>query len=163
MLKESRVILLLSILFLTFSCKNKKNFDLQYYSNGCIKNLTLVQKEKKSILSFDSLGNCIKITQFVNDKLQGEQSTFYNKKLVEKTDFLMGKENGHYYDFYSSTGAIKSHRYMVNGIEYGLGTEYYNLPNEVIKNSFYFNDSGKIYLKQYYDSSGKLLREEGHR
>ena len=133
---------------------------MEFYKQGNIKSLTIKNGASTQIYTFDSLGNCKNISKFTNGLLDGEQLTFYKGYLVEKARFKADKANGHVHEFYPISGAIQSHRFVLNGLERGLGIEYYDGNIEVTKSALYFNDSGMIFYKQNYDSAGHYISEE---
>ena len=93
--------------------------------------------------------------------MEGEQLWFYpNGFLKQKTGYKQGKPEGFSYQYYPS-GAIENQRFLRNGYEQEFGLDYYDGHVGVAKATLYFNDSGKIYFKQNFDNSGKLISEEG--
>lgn len=145
------------------SCHSKnENKVIEYYSDGSIKTITNIKEGKsKRTFYFDSLGNCSKIIKVnAKDKYQGEQLWFENGILNDKTNYKNGLPDGHSYEFYQS-GALKSSRFLIDGLEYELGIDYWDTKVEVVKNSLYFNDNGQIYFKQKFDSLSNFIGEEG--
>lgn len=156
-------------LFLLFGCNpgsssKGRPFEEEYYSNGHLKGLALPRSDGAvQIFSFDTLGNCTDLLTSKNRQMEGEQLWFYpNGFLKQKTGYKEGKPDGFLYQYYSS-GAIKSSRFSRNGIEKEFGLEYYDTHIGITKATVYINDSGMIYFKQNFDSSGNLLSEEGQK
>lgn len=154
---------MLFVLLFFFSCnrKNDSKYIIDKNENGTIKSITIYQGSSYQVFEFNQLGQCSDILKFQDSLLTGEQLYFTDGNLTEKVNYDSGKANGHFYMFFSKTGAVKQHRYLVKGLEHGLGIDYYDMEVEITKSSLYFNDSGKIFYTQNFDSTGHFVSEEG--
>lgn len=152
--------------FILFGCNShspkEKIFEEEYYANGRLKAIAIPRSDGAiQVLSFDSIGNCTNLLISKNKQMEGEQLWFYpNGFLKQKTGYKLGKPDGFLYQYYS-TGAIKSSRFLKDGIEQEFGLDYYDSHIGITKSTLYFNDNGEIYFKQNFDSLGNLIAEEG--
>ena len=154
----------LTLLSCNSNSEKQKVFEDEYFPNGKIKTIVTTRGDSsKQVFGFDSVGNLTDMAMSKNSQMQGEHLWFYiNGILEQKTTYKFGKPNGYSYQYYPS-GAIKSNRFLRNGLEQGFGLDYYDSPFGIAKSSLYFNDSGKIYYKQNFDISGSLVNEEGEK
>jgi antitoxin component YwqK of YwqJK toxin-antitoxin module len=156
------------ILFLFFSCNAKRDEGIkEYYSNGIPKSILvkIIDSAKQyTYFEYYPTGFLKSIQSLKNDTVSGQLISFHENGMLEKKIIVdsKGVSNGMAYWFYPN-GVLKSIRNYQNGIEVGLGGDYWNKPYGIIQSSFLFNDSGKIFYKMNYDSNGIFLHSEGKR
>jgi antitoxin component YwqK of YwqJK toxin-antitoxin module len=129
---------------MTIGChiNNKKNTQkVDYYENEQVKT----------------------IKNYEENILTGPSFWFYpNGKLEQSVMFINGKAEGHAYIFYES-GALKSRRIYKNGKIVGYSEDYFDHSIGFIKTAQFYNDSGQLYYRQVFDTSGAIIKEEGQR
>ena len=138
----------IAIICLTFpfsilisSCSGKENREQKifYYENGKVKAIKGMR----------------------NDALNGSCFWFYpNGKLEQSIMYINGEPEGHIYYFYES-GALRAREIKKEGKTVGYAETFYDHSIGMHEAIRVFNDSGNlIYIKQF-DTSGKVIREEG--
>jgi antitoxin component YwqK of YwqJK toxin-antitoxin module len=88
---------------------------------------------------------------------------FYPDGSVERlVTFKEGIENGNAYYFYQS-GALKHHRFWVNGKMTGYVCDYFDDSTAMTKNVLLYNAKGELVYKKSFDSLGQVISEVGHK
>ncbi len=142
-IKQTSAILCLALSSFTLlsSCNRKENSEQKifYYENGKVK----------------------AVKGMVDNVLNGPSSWFYeNGKLEQSIMYINGEAEGHTYHFYES-GALKARTLMKGGKTVGYAETFYDHSVGMHQTIRVFNDSGNlIYIKQF-DTSGKVIREDG--
>ncbi len=160
----------IGLLIYFFSCNQPSYTDngklkTIYYPNGKIKIEWVEVNEKKNGYEFSYYenGNLKTVFFYKDDVKVGEQLWFHENGFLSKKIILINDTaNGMAYYFYPS-GNLKADRFYRNDKVIGIGADYWDRSYGVIKSSLHFNDSGQIFYKKYFDSSGKYVGEEGRR
>jgi antitoxin component YwqK of YwqJK toxin-antitoxin module len=154
------------VLFIFSSCisstKRKTNTDQEFYENGTLKYESKVLEGKKEgiTINYFENGGIKSIRNYVGGLIDGESVWFSeNGTVQEKSTFSKGLQEGFAYYFYPS-GVIKGYRVWKKNKEVGYVSDYWDGTGE-IKALIYFNDSGIVIYKKYFDSLGHLIKEEG--
>jgi hypothetical protein len=123
---------------------------------GCKENKQSVQQ-----LNYHTNGKIKAIKELDKTVLNGPCFWFYpNGKLEKSLTYINGEVEGHAYYFYES-GALKAREIIKNGKAVGYAEYFYDHSIGLPEAIRVFNDNGKlIYIKQF-DTSGKIIREEG--
>ena len=101
------------------------------------------------------------IKNFKDGLLNGACYWFFsNGKLEQNVTYINGEAEGHAYFFYKS-GALKSRRLYLNGKPVGYAENYFDHSTGIIHSIFKFNEDGRLVYKREFDSSGKVIKEEG--
>lgn len=145
-----------SILIITFiinSCNYSSenvppstNIKMDFYENGSIKSIKKSNDTThlNQIISFDADGNISSIQKSFDTIPEGQTVWFYPNGNIENTViFKDGQANGNSFIFYEN-GAIKNHRFWKKGVMAGYSTDFYNDSFGLIKDVFFYNDSGKL-------------------
>lgn len=156
------------LLFLIASCTSKSNNEshgrnLELYSNGNIKSeWVVVNGLKEGIqISYYESGVVKSMFNYHKGEKIGDQLWFHeNGMLSQKVNFKNGVANGMAYYFFPS-GNLKSDRFYNNDIVNGIGADYWDEEFGVLKSTLHFNDSGHIYYKKIFDTTGIFIAEEG--
>lgn len=131
----------ISLFVLLSSCNGKENSEQEifYYDDGKVK----------------------AIKRMRNNALNGPCFWFYpNGKLEQSIMYINGEAEGHTYHFYES-GALKARGIMKEGKTVGYNETFYDHSVGMHETIRVFTDSGNlIYIKQF-DTSGKVIKEEG--
>ncbi|MDX2001594.1 MAG: hypothetical protein SFW35_04140 [Chitinophagales bacterium] len=134
----------------------------------------------------DSLGNMVSKIEYANDSIKDGKAYYYypmTDVIHKEITYKMGKAHGTYKEYYP-TGTLKGTLEMLNDFAYGPikayypsgrlemeGTRNYDMLRGLIKCYFengmletlrMFNSSGEPYYTIQYDSSGRVIRDEGH-
>lgn len=151
-----------------FSCQNKDyklNDDttkIEYYKNGHIKaiNVSSDKMGERLILTFDSSGSLNMYKNIKQNDVYNQLLFFPSGNLSQKISIKKGQIEGTCITFYES-GNIETLRFLMKGKETLDGIDYYDGPFMRAKAVVYFNDSGNVYYKEYFDLNGKLIDKEG--
>jgi antitoxin component YwqK of YwqJK toxin-antitoxin module len=130
-------------LFIFFtSCKDQKTGKekIEHYSNDTVK----------------SLG------YYKDTSMHGQFFWFYpDGKISQVATYVNGVVNGQLYQFYQS-GALRSVFIYKDGKQVGYSEEYYDHSVGLLKAIRVFNENEKMIFIREYDSTGKIIRQEGN-
>lgn len=163
MFSISARIFLIFVLVFFWGCSQKNQTKIEYYPNGNIQkiySLDNTMKLKKEIFFYLN-GNIKSITNYVNGLKEGEQLNFNDRNglLKSKLLFINDSANGVAYWFYES-GSLRASRNYIKDKEWHVGFDYWDGEFIINKSLLRFN-SGKVYYKLNFDSSGKPTYSEG--
>jgi antitoxin component YwqK of YwqJK toxin-antitoxin module len=136
--------ILFLIVLLTIGCKSsnseKRDMKVFYYSDGTVRS----------------------IKYFKDSLLSGECFWFYpNGRLQFKATYIKGKANG-LANYYYESGALQTIKIFKQSKTVGYCVNYYDKAIDLKKSILMYNDSGKLYYMQEFDSNGHFVREKGH-
>lgn len=118
---------------------------------------------KKVEASFDYYPNGIvkSLGYYKDTSLNGQFFRYYpNGKVDQIVSYVKGLPNGYVYEFYES-GALKSTLIYKGGKQVGYAAEYYDHSLGMLKTIRVFSEDSKLRFIRQYDSSGKIIRQEG--
>jgi len=152
-----------------FSACHKKMhqvpFEMTYYKTGQIDSQSLFDTTRMNTMKiyYYKNGHIAAILHYKghSDTLDGEQLYFTpNETLEQKLLIANGVRTGNAYYFYED-GNLSASRLFRDNHEVWFGVDYWDNSDNLMKSSLHFNDSGQIYYKKNFDSTGRFINDEG--
>jgi antitoxin component YwqK of YwqJK toxin-antitoxin module len=117
--------------------------------------------KEKLILTFDTSGSLNMYKNIKQNDIYNQLLFFPSGNLSQKISIKKGQLEGTCITFYEN-GNIETLRYLKSGKDTLDGIDYYDEPFMRAKAAVYFNDSGHLQYKEYFDLNGKLIKKEGN-
>ena len=150
-----------SIVLLLCHCNNNNSVKTDFFENGTVKKIKIINGNVKKVIEFFDNGEIKKVLDLSDTAKLSEQLSFHQNGLLKSKIFLQNgvAENVGYW-FYPS-GALYSSQNFIKGKPNDVGFNYWDDYIVIIKSLSRYDDNGKEIFKQYFDSSGKPTTHEG--
>ncbi len=155
-MKKNKLILLLFISFLIFSCTEKKEKE----QLPLIIRADSLSKTHKVNLTYDTVGGVVTKAEFIDpvDTTKKIEKLYYDNGMVYIEGETVNKlRNGLWKAWYDS-GILWSIGNYVNGVKEGLEETFY--PNGAVRYSIIYKNGKEDGIARYYSSKGDLIIEK---